>query len=157
MHTQTPLLTLSSVVVALSVLQDMRAELLSGEQEKELAVMVQDLLKLEQVAKDLAAKLGRTPSDLEWMEAANAQLDAEDVQAALIGFQARLHAGRSAKQVCASVGAGWVVQLFVSARSCFWVLRWRVTLIWLSWFRQVLTDAVVLTVLAAAVCVCVCS
>jgi hypothetical protein len=101
----------------LSCLQDMRAELLSGEQEKELAVMVQDLLQLEQVAKDLAVKLGRTPSNLEWMEAADAQSGTEDLQAALTAFQARLHAGRSAKQVCASVRAGCLNQQLVPGRS----------------------------------------
>lgn len=78
----------------------MRAELLTGEQEKDLAVMVQDLLHLEQVARDLAVKLGRTPSDMEWMEAADAQGDFEDITTALTGFQQRVHAGRSAKQVC---------------------------------------------------------
>lgn len=77
----------------------MRAELLTGEQEKDLAVMVQDLLHLEQVAKDLAVKLGRTPSDMEWMEAADGQGDFEDITTALTGFQQRVHAGRSAKQV----------------------------------------------------------
>jgi hypothetical protein len=77
----------------------MRAELLTGEQEKELAVMVQDLLALEGVARDLAVKLGRTPTDIEWMDAAEAHGDAPDQQAALAGFHARLHAGRNAKQV----------------------------------------------------------
>lgn len=84
-------------------LQDMRAELLTGEQEKELAVMVQDLLALEGVARELAVKLGRTPTDLEWMDAAEAYGDSPDQQAALAGFHARLHAGRNAKQVCAPV------------------------------------------------------
>jgi len=77
----------------------MRAELLTGDQEKDLAVMVQDLLALEATAKDLAVQLGRTPSDFEWMEAAGAAGSTGDVELALNSFQARLQAGRSAKQV----------------------------------------------------------
>jgi hypothetical protein len=85
-------------------LQDMRAELLTGEQERELAVMVQDLLALEQSARDLAVKLSRTPTEQEWMEAAGAQGEGEDVEEALVSFKARLHAGRSAKSVSGEQG-----------------------------------------------------
>lgn len=83
----------------------MRAELLTGDQEKDLAVMVQDLLSLEATAKDLAVQLGRTPTDVEWMEAAGAAGSTGDVQLALNSFQARLQAGRSAKQVRPEGGA----------------------------------------------------
>lgn len=83
-------------------LQDMRVGLLSADQEKELAAMVQDLLHLERAARDLHISLGRPPTDLEWMEAAGCPAGQEpeaDVQAAVQQFKARLHHGRSAKQV----------------------------------------------------------
>lgn len=84
-------------------LQDMRVDLLSAEQERDLASMVQDLLQLEALAKELSTTLGRAPSDFEWMEAAGAapQPDAgpEDVRAAVQLFQGRLQHGRAAKQV----------------------------------------------------------
>jgi hypothetical protein len=84
-------------------LQDMRVDLLSAEQERDLAAMVQDLLKLEALAKELSITLGRPPNDYEWMEAAEAgpQPDAgpEDVRAAVQLFQGRLQHGRAAKQV----------------------------------------------------------
>jgi hypothetical protein len=85
-------------------LQDMRVDLLSGDQERDLASMVQDLLQLEAVAKELQQSLGRSPTDIEWMEAAGAGPEAadagpEDVRAALQLFQGRLQHGRAAKQV----------------------------------------------------------
>jgi hypothetical protein len=95
------------VLCWLVFLQDMRAELLTGEQERELAVMVQDLLALEQAARDLAIKLARTPTEQEWMEAAGAQGEGEDVEEALVSFKARLHAGRSAKSVGGDFEAAW--------------------------------------------------
>lgn len=84
------------------VLQDMRVDLLSADQEKELAVMVQDLLKLEDKQRELTQQLGRLPSDVEWMEALGAgpkDDSDEEFKAAVQAFQARLKHGRAAKQV----------------------------------------------------------
>lgn len=83
-------------------LQDMRMDLLSAEQEKELAVMVQDLLKLEDKQRELTQQLGRLPTDVEWMEAVGAgpkDDSEEEYKAAAHTFQARLKHGRTAKQV----------------------------------------------------------
>lgn len=44
-------------------------ELLDGDQEKELAMVVQDLLKLEGIQQELRTQLGRFPTVTEWMEA----------------------------------------------------------------------------------------
>eukprot|EP00878_Enallax_costatus_P000827 GHUV01000953.1.p1 GENE.GHUV01000953.1~~GHUV01000953.1.p1 ORF type:complete len:791 (+),score=297.65 GHUV01000953.1:282-2654(+) len=84
---------------------DMRADLLTAEQEKELAVMVQDLLKLEEIQKELIQTLGRLPTELEWMEAVGVgpQDNSEDeYEKAVHAFHARLTHGRTAKQVMIS-------------------------------------------------------
>eukprot|EP00882_Tetradesmus_deserticola_P001512 GHRQ01001634.1.p1 GENE.GHRQ01001634.1~~GHRQ01001634.1.p1 ORF type:complete len:397 (+),score=222.46 GHRQ01001634.1:96-1193(+) len=94
---------------------DMRVELLSGEQERELASMVQDLLQLEGLAQQLAQRLGRAPSDVEWMEAAGVAPQAgagpEDVRAAVQLFHGRLQHGRTAKQVMISANYKLVVSI----------------------------------------------
>lgn len=94
---------------------DMRVDLLSAEQERDLASMVQDLLQLEALAKELSTTLGRAPSDFEWMEAAGAapQPDAgpEDVRAAVQLFQGRLQHGRAAKQLMISANYKLVVSI----------------------------------------------
>jgi DNA-directed RNA polymerase sigma subunit (sigma70/sigma32) len=89
----------------------MRAELLTAEQEKELAAMVQDLLRLEAVAAEAGAAGGRTLTDAEWMEAAGASETHEDPKTALKIFQERLQAGRQAKQVMISANYKLVVSI----------------------------------------------
>lgn len=68
-----------------------RSELLVGTEEKELTLMVQDLLALEAKAADLKASLGRAPSDVEWMEAVGMDNERR--------FAARLAQGRKAKSI----------------------------------------------------------
>jgi hypothetical protein len=80
-------------------------------------VMVQDLLSLEATCKELVGQLGRTPTDVEWMQAAGADTGFPDLQAALTTFQGRLHAGRNAKQVRkGGCGFGWVWQATCARR-----------------------------------------
>lgn len=84
------------------LLQDMRADLLTAEQEKELAAMVQDLLMLEEKQRELAQALGRLPTEIEWMEAVGVGpqgTSAEEHDKAVHAFHSRLTHGRTAKQV----------------------------------------------------------
>lgn len=93
---------------------DMRAELLTADQEKELAVMVQDLLVLEGKQRELAQQLGRVPSDVEWMTAVGCGPKDDSEQAfreAVHAFEARLAHGRSAKQVMISANYKLVVSI----------------------------------------------
>lgn len=101
----------------------MRAELLTGEQEKELAVMVQDLLSLEAVFKELAASLGRAPTDEEWMEAAGAADSSADRLEALSHFMSRLSLGRNAKQVGAATTLSCAMCILATCYSYNLLLR----------------------------------
>jgi RNA polymerase primary sigma factor len=80
-----------------------RGELLDGDEEKELTLIVQDLLKLEAVAAELKISLGRTPTDQEWMEAVGMTDDRR--------FAARVHQGRKAKTMMVQSNLRLVVSI----------------------------------------------
>jgi len=50
-------------------LNSQRTEVLTGEQERELALMVKDCLELERLRKELLESLGREPTHMEFMAA----------------------------------------------------------------------------------------
>ena len=67
-----------------------RNQLLTAEQERQLAMLVQDRVELESTAKEVAVEKRRIPTDTEW--AAAAELSPEDLTRRLwLGQQAREH------------------------------------------------------------------
>ena len=80
-----------------------RGELLDGDEEKELTLMVQDLLKLEAIATELKVSLGRTPTDQEWMEGVGMGDERR--------FAARVHQGRKAKTMMVQSNLRLVVSI----------------------------------------------
>ena len=67
-----------------------RQQLLTADQEKELAKFVQRRVELESMGKDLAQKLKRLPNEVEWAQAVG--LDCDGLQRELwLGQQAREH------------------------------------------------------------------
>jgi len=86
-----------------SVTSQGRGELLDGDEEKELTLMVQDLLKLEAIATELKGSLGRTPTDQEWMEGVG-MVDERR-------FAARVHQGRKAKTMMVQSNLRLVVSI----------------------------------------------
>jgi len=67
-----------------------RHNLLSAEQERQLALLVQQRVELEHVARELVPSLGRAPTETEWATAAD--LTSEELKRRLwLGQQAREH------------------------------------------------------------------
>lgn len=67
-----------------------RHHLLTAEQERQLALLVQGRMELENLAKEMVPKLGRLPTEAEWCQAAGLTL--EEVRRRLwLGQQARAH------------------------------------------------------------------